>query len=64
MVLPLLDGLIDVLQEDESAESIPYLHTALLNKIRERFDYIHNNDIYCVMTVVDPRYKTVPFTDD
>ena len=64
MVLPLLDGLIDVLHEDELAESIPCLRTALLNEIRERFDYIYNSDIYCVATVVDPRYKMVPFTDD
>jgi len=38
MVLPLLDGLIEVIQEDELAESIPCLRTAFLNEIRERFD--------------------------
>lgn len=66
MVIPLLDGMLDVLKEEESAESIPCLRTSPINELNERFSYTRttSSDLFFVATVVDPRYKLVPFTDD
>jgi len=66
MVIPLLDGMLDVLREKENAKSIPCLRTALINELNERFSYTRttSSDLFFVATVVDPRYKLVPFTDD
>jgi hypothetical protein len=66
MVIPLLDGMLDVLREEENADSIPCLRTAQINELNERFTYVKTtySDLFFVATVVDPRYKLVPFTDD
>lgn len=65
MLIPLLDGIVDVLKEEENYESIPCLRTALIHELSERFKYITNGgEIYFVATAVDPRYKLIPFADD
>ena len=64
MVLPLIDGLMDILQEEATAESIPCLRAALIHEIHDRFDYIKQSEIHSIATVVDPRYKMIPFSDD
>ena len=65
MVIPLLDGIVDVLKEEENYECIPCLRTALINELGERFNHITSGgEIYFVATAVDPRYKLIPFADD
>jgi hypothetical protein len=64
MVVPLLDGIMDVLKEEETSDSIPCSRTALIHELQERFDYIRMTDIYYVATVVDPRYKIISFTEE
>lgn len=64
MVIPLLDGITDVLHDEETAESIPCLRTALMQELNDRFSYVRNSSIHYVATVVDPRYKLIPVTDE
>lgn len=65
MVIPLLDGIVDVLKEEENYESIPCLRTALIHELSKRFNHITSGgEMYFVATAVDPRYKLIPFADD
>ena len=62
MVLPVVDGLLHLLRS--AVDGLDVLHDVLVRQVQERFGNLFDEDELCVATVVDPRFKLVPFDTD
>jgi len=63
MILPVLDGLKHSLET--ASGGLDGLRSILLRLLGDKFGDVFGDDELCVATVVDPRFKLVPFdTDD
>ena len=59
MVLPVLYGLLNLLMS--TAGGLDVLHDVLVHHVQEKFGDLFQDDELCMASVVDPRFKLVPF---
>jgi len=62
MIIPVLDGLQHLLQSADGGLDV--LREVLLRLLKDKFGDVFADDKLCVATVVDPRFKCVPFDSE
>jgi len=62
MVLPVVDGLLHLLTS--TTGGLDVLRDVLVRHVQEKFGDLYQDDELCMATVVDPRFKLVPFDTD